>query len=79
MYKLYHDKRNLDLRIEPLGNLLIDTSKIGEMPTIFNDSYYVCNNRKALKELAQEIKKNWINEYTDLLEMTKHTEIKNKY
>ena len=79
MFKLYHNKQTGELRIEPIGKIMIDTSKITNAPTKFNDVYMVCSDRKVLKEKAEQFKNEWIKETEELLEKYKSIKIQVKY
>jgi hypothetical protein len=79
MYRLYVSKSERVLKVEPIGNLMIDTSKITDEPSWFNDCYMVCNDRKILKEKAIEIKNEWIQKAKEELECMESLEIKSRY
>ena len=76
MYQLYFKKEDFELRVEPLTAWAKD---ITDIPKRFNDCIYVCNNRKALRELAKQIKAEWIAELEEKLENAKNIKVKNKY
>ena len=79
MYKLYINKEEFTLKIEPIGNLSIDAKKVTDIPTFFNHTYMVCTDRKALKQKALEIKNEWICEAKEVLISLNAMEIKIKY
>ncbi len=79
MYKLYINKEIAELRIEPIGILMADKSKITNTPSRFNNSYMVCSDRKVLKQKAEEIKMEWVREAEELLEKYNNVKIKVKY
>lgn len=77
MYRLYHDKVKMELRVEPLDNLMI--REITDKVTVFNSSYYVSTDRKALKDKANSLKAEWLEEAELRVETLKNLKIKNKY
>lgn len=79
MYKLYFSKRDFVLKIEPIGGLMVKENQVTDEAIKFNDFFYVCNNRKILREKAKEIKERWIKETEENLSKFKNMEIKNKY
>ena len=54
-------------------------SKASDEVTVYNDCYFICNDRKKLREKANEIKNEWITELEDELEKANNMKIKNKY
>lgn len=79
MFSLYHSKKEKKLEIKPIKNNSLMVYNVTDKVTSYNDCYFVCNNRKALKEKATEIKNSWIEEAEKELNALKEIEIKNKY
>jgi hypothetical protein len=76
MYQLYHNKDNLELKIEP--------DKYGTFYSnnevhCWNDNYYKCNEIKPLRSKAEEIRQKWIKEYQERLDKLENLKIKVKY
>lgn len=70
MYMLFADKAHLTLEIRLFKGHLTpnDTKKVkeGKIVKLIN-MYYVGSKRKALEELANEIKEQWIKEAQELI------------
>lgn len=65
-YSLYHNKRESELFIKrynkifyPLYGENKECYENGDVVS-YNDCYYVCKDRKKLKEFAISIKDNWV-------------------
>lgn len=73
MYNLYHNKEQcvIELRKVRSKERQLQAHYTHE-PSRFNDCYYICVNRKPLKELAQQLKEGWIIEAKDRLEKTEN-------
>jgi len=54
-------------------------SAFTDIPTFYNDCYMICNNRKALREKAKEIKQKWMIEAEHEFNQFKEMETINKY
>lgn len=79
MFCLYHSKLYKTIEIAPIKKDSFMLSKVTDEVTPYNDYYFICNNRKLLKEKAIEIKNNWIEETEKELNALKEIKIKNKY
>ena len=79
MFKLYHNKDNYEISISPLGNLMVDTNEVTNVPMRFNANYFVCNDRKILKAFAEELRQGWIQDTESQLRKLRDFEIKVKY
>lgn len=77
MYKLYANKKELKLTIEPLGNICIRFAVTNEVKQ-HNDIIYVCADIRVLRKFAKELKEQWIKEEERLLKL-KTLQIKTKY
>lgn len=60
MYKLYFNKEKQELKISKMGKVVLGTPT--EEVFQYNDCNYTSTNRKALKEKAIEIQKEWLEE-----------------
>lgn len=72
MYNLYFDKKEVELKIKKvtgMGSRLQEEYPVE--PKQYNDCYWICLERKPLKELAQQIKSEWLHETETLLEKIK--------
>lgn len=82
MYKLYYDKNGMEIEVSKVKNFqkwFLKISCNGDEIVKYNDCYYVSKSRKALNELAKEIKAEWIKEIEQLLERYRNMEIKKSY
>lgn len=61
MYQLFHDKEKCILEIKPLKDVFKNV-KITDELLRYNQNYFFCNNRKSLKEFAERMKQEWIDE-----------------
>ncbi len=82
MFKLYHNKAEKKIEISKVKDrewfFLEKQCKEDEIVR-YNDCFFLSNNRKVLNKLAEELKKNWIEEYKVLFEQYKNMEITKKY
>lgn len=69
-YSLYHSKKEVSIKIKrhnkPQYKLSYDKKELdaynnGEV-AYYNDCYYICKDRKKLKDLAIKLKNDWITE-----------------
>lgn len=67
MYQLYHKKSEGIIKIEKLKKVFSKVEVTDEI-MCFNSVYYLCSDRKKLKEKALEIKNEWVSEAKLLLE-----------
>lgn len=69
MYMLFADKAHLTLEIRQFKGHLTpnDTRKVEEGKIVKFNMYHVGSKRKALEELANEIKEQWIKETQELI------------
>ena len=79
MFSLYYNKRDKEMIIEPIRPSSFMYSKCSDTVTIFNDCYFMCTDRKLLREKANEIKNKWIEEAEKELNGFKKLKLKNKY
>jgi len=79
MYKLYFNKREKRIEISPVKNTELMALKVSNEVTMYNDCYFICNDRKQLKEKANEIRNEWIIGLEEELEKVNNMKIKNKY
>lgn len=71
-YGLYHWKEKKQIKVITNPNLYTNyTDEIKE----FNDFYYVSTNLKKLKELASQLKNEWIKEAENEFNKTKNIKI----
>lgn len=75
MYTLYFDKNKAELKLTKASKGMQKFVKYTEEATRHNSCCYVCLNRKPLKELAESMKQEWINETEDILEKCKNIKI----
>lgn len=78
MFQLFHDKDKCIITISPMtvyGEKYIVSNEVG----IFNDNYYVSDDRKILQKFAKELQQEWIKEYKTKLNLAQNMKIKNKY
>lgn len=78
MYQLFHDKNNIEMRIEPMKCMGIDKIVPGKVVQ-FNKNYYICDDRKVLNAFARELKQRWIDELNIKIEKCENMVIKRKY
>ena len=78
-YYLYHDKEFKILEIGNLEKKSLLVKVLSNEITTYNNSYYVCNDRKKLKEFAEKMKNEWIKRAETELVKLKEMKIKNKY
>lgn len=82
IYQLYHDKEHGILRVSPMQKVFYDTN-IDHQLAPFHEDYILYYNhchlfscsRKALVELARNMKTEWIQELEVKLEMYKNIKI----
>ncbi|OHD20794.1 MAG: hypothetical protein A2Y34_07120 [Spirochaetes bacterium GWC1_27_15] len=76
MYQLYQNKNDAIIKIQKLSKVFQDKeSRITDEIMIFNDVYSFCKDRKKLKQKAEEIKQEWVNEAKALLEKYENIKI----
>lgn len=78
MYQLTHDNYGFEITIEPMsvnGKNIIIPGKV----VYFNNTHYVSDDRKILREFAYELKQKWIDELKYKLLTCENMKIKNKY
>lgn len=76
MYNLYHNKEKGELKLIKVSssNRKLHTTYKAQ-PSYFNDCYYVCMERKPLKELAISIKEQWLKEAKERVEMLENMKV----
>lgn len=82
MFSLYHNKKEIEIRIEKVKDYkkwFLELSCNENEVVRYNDCYYVSNSRKALNDLAKKIKEDWIKEHEELLKKYQNMEILRKY
>lgn len=82
MFSLYHNKKGIEIKIEKVKDYkkwFLELPCKGNEILEYNSCYYISNDRKALNELAKEIKENWIKEHEELLKKYQNMEVKRKY
>lgn len=58
IYALYFKKDEFSIKIKD-GSKFHGVIKQSGVPQYYNANYYICDERKPLKELGQKIKNNW--------------------
>lgn len=79
MYKLYFSRKDLKIELSPIKNNELMVSRVPDEIVRYNDCYYVCSDRKKLRDKANEIREKWIREVEEELGWLKDLKIKNKY
>lgn len=79
MYTLYFKKKDCTLLIKPIKNDSRLLAQCTDEVTVFNDCYLLCNDRKKLKQKAEELKEKWIKELEEELQKLKNMKIQVKY
>jgi len=79
IYGLYHDRKQAILKIEPFNSYLKLDGLENDGVARWNDYYYISNSRKALRDKAKEIKKEWIIETQLRLDLLKELPVIHKY
>lgn len=79
MYQLYVNEEKFELLIAPMKNLCIKSGRDYSKPYHYNNNYFICEDRTALKELAKKIKEAWIMEFQSKLYNAESMKIRNKY
>lgn len=82
MYKLYHNKNGRELEVSKVKEnqkWFLGLSCNDNEIVRYNDCYYVSKSRKALNELAKQIRAEWIKEAEEVLEKYRKMEIKRSY
>ena len=76
MYNLYFNKEKVELKIKKVSN---EGSRLRSnypsIPTQFNDNYWICLERKPLKEIARRIQTEWRIEAEQRLSAIKNLKI----
>lgn len=82
IYQLYHDKEHGILKVSPMHKAFYDTYIDHQLAPFhedyilyYNDCHYFSRSRKALVELAREMKAEWVQELEMKLEMYKSIKI----
>jgi hypothetical protein len=75
MYQLFVKKSEFRIEVKPLSKTFRNI-EITDQVEQYNDYYYFCKSRKALKEKALEIKSQWVKEAEDMLKRYESIEIK---
>lgn len=75
VYALKFNKKNHILEIGPWKYPCDCTDEVKQ----FNDSYFLCTDRKKLREKANELRAEWIKEAKENLEKFEALKVTNKY
>lgn len=75
MFSLYANKEKMEFILKK--NILTD--KVTDDIVQFNSCHYIGPDRKKLKEFAEKLRLDWIQETERRLEVLKNLKIKNKY
>jgi len=79
IYGLYHDEEKGILRIENWDRYAgANQGNFNEIRK-WNDCWFICNNRKLLREKAHELKKQWILDAQLRLEFLNNVCVETKY
>ncbi|MGL6174858.1 MAG: hypothetical protein ACRC1P_09675 [Cellulosilyticaceae bacterium] len=79
MFRLYHNEKECELRIEPVGNLSLKESINYDNIIYYNNNYYICNDREKLKYHADMLLEEWKEKASDRLNKVIQTKVKNRY
>ena len=77
-YSLYYNKKTLELIIKPDKYNKIENMSDDKV-YYWNENYYYATNRKVLREKANELKEQWIEETEERLNKLKELKVKTKY
>lgn len=78
-FSLYFNKRDKKLIIETITPSNFMYARCTNKVTKFNDCYFICNDRKLLRDKANEIKNTWVEEAEKDLNYLKELKIRTKY
>lgn len=74
MYLLYFNESARTLKLKKAPKHLLDFPYEKEVKK-YNENLYICLERKTLKEFAEEMKQQWIEELEQQLEELKNSKI----